>query len=347
MLPYLSHKVPWFVWLAHMRDRDDIARGPAGRFLRHFSADDEACEAKVTSMLPLVLGELSFGSTRCCGEVVSVMKMPHQMMRPEGALAVRQGLALSVQRGAKTVGLGGLTSSASGSGLRLLRHLPSDVVLTNGNAYTAVVTVQNVRDACRLLDKADTACVAIVGCTGSVGSAVSRLLDDEGFELILVGRNVERVRKVLSGLGNRNQFTGDMAALREADVVVLLTSDPSATLEPRHVSKTTIVIDCSQPANIPKHAYPSFLKIGVVPAVGGQVSIPNHSSPDFLGFRDRRFTFACLAETYLFSRAGIRQNSVGRPGIEFCRKMAALADEFKVTVPPLNVNLHRDILSIT
>ena len=69
--------------------------------------------------------------------------------------------------------------------------------LTNTNAYTAVLVQANVHEAAADLGLGSGARVAVIGCTGSVGVPASRLLADDGFPLVLVGRTVERVRRHL------------------------------------------------------------------------------------------------------------------------------------------------------
>ena len=92
--------------------------------------------------------------------------------------------------GASVVGLGALTTPASGAG-RLLRDRPG-ITITTGNAFTAHLTVEAVR---RLLPAAPGGHVAIVGASGSVGSCVVRLLADEPVvaDLTLVARGAARL----------------------------------------------------------------------------------------------------------------------------------------------------------
>jgi predicted amino acid dehydrogenase len=92
---------------------------------------------------------------------------------------------------------------------------------------TAAVARSNVFESIEVLGML-TSRVAIVGATGSVGGPLA----DDGLELVLVGRTAERVARALPDLKGRVQFNGDLATVGDADVVVLLTSDPSACLAP-------------------------------------------------------------------------------------------------------------------
>lgn len=258
------------------------------------------------------------------------MRMPEEMTSLRATEAIVEGVELALRRGASVIGLGALTAPATAGGLRLLRHLPKGVTLTNGNAYTAAVVRHNVVEASATLALDQQARIAIVGCTGSVGTLASHLLAEAGFELILVGRSVKRVQHQLGSLKGQAIFAEDLDAVREADVAVLLTSDPSAQLAPEQVRAGAVVIDCAQPPNIPASAYKEFRRRGITVAEGGIVRIPQYVCTMDFGLLDPTDTFACLAETYLFAREGIREHSVGRPSAELAHRLERAAQRHGV-----------------
>ncbi|MDQ3802436.1 MAG: hypothetical protein M3416_01050 [Acidobacteriota bacterium] len=337
MLPHLTNENPWFTFLVHFRNVEDMERFGGGSFLRHYSRDAADFQSKMCSLPPVVGGEVVFGAEIAWGEIVVIMRMPDAMIGPEAYKFVSDALALTVRRGASVVGLGALTSPATGGGLSLLRHLPPKVTLTNGNGYTAAVVRRNVVEASEILGLGWRARVAVVGCTGSVGVAASHLLAQSGFELTLVGRSARRAQHHLGDIAPRAKFAGELAALREADIIVLLTSDPSAGLMPHHVKPEAVVIDCAQPANIEGANLEEFRRRQITVVEGGIVRIPGYSSTLDLGVSDCTDTFACLAETYLFAREGIREHSVGRPTAEFALRMERIAARHGVSARPLGV----------
>jgi predicted amino acid dehydrogenase len=285
---------------------------------------------------PLVGAEITFGFSPVCGELICVMRMPDEMIGPRAMPATLEAFNLAVKRGVRVIGLGALTSPATGAGLRLLQHAPPGVTITNGNAYTAEVVRLNVVEASELLGLGSQARVAVIGCTGSVGVPASQLLAEEGFRLTLIGRNVQRVRQHLGCLTGRAAISDDIAAAKAADVTVLLTSDPSARLSPDHVRPDSIVIDFAQPPNVVDRD--AFSQRGIDVVHGGLVQIPEYSCALDLGTPSRVDTFACLAETYLFARDGIREHSVGRPSIELARKLARAAKRHGIVPSPLNIS---------
>ena len=231
----------------------------------------------------------------------------------------------------------GFPSPATGGGLTIIRNLPHNVTLTNGNALTAAIVCRNVGDAARSLLGSGfrQAIVAVVGCTGSVGGAATRLFADAGYRLVLIGRNRQRVERDFADLPAAmcSEHLGDIA---RADVVVLLTSDASARVTADLPREGSVVIDCAQPVNIVRTSYDEFVKRAIVVVEGGIVRIPGYSSTDDFGFSDRAETFACLAETYVFARCGIREHSVGRRTAEDARRIERLAAQFGVEARPLD-----------
>jgi fatty aldehyde-generating acyl-ACP reductase len=304
-----------------------------GSFLRYYSRNNEDFQTKICSLPPLVAGEIVFGRQAIWGELINIMRKPQTMMRPLAVREVIKGVELALRRKSSVIGLGALTAPATGGGLSLLRMLPKGITLTNGNAYTAAVVRQNVVETSKLLGLNKRARVAVIGCTGSVGVPASHLLAREGFELILVGRSAKRAQHHLRNIVGNVTFAGGMTALHNVDIIVLLTSDPSAKLLPEHVRSGAAIIDCAQPANVTSPE--TFQLKQVILIEGGIVRIPNYSSSADLGLSDVRDTFACLAETYLFAREGIREHSVGRPRAELALRLEKIAERYGISPRPI------------
>ena len=335
MLPYLSAQPPAFVFLTHLRDDDDLYRIGASSFLRRYSDGEDDFRRKMVALPPLVAGEISFGFAPVRGEVVVVMRKPDALFGPGGGRAILEGLEVALARGASVIGLGALIAPATAGGARLVRHLPDGVTLTNTNAYTAVLVQANVHQTVADLGLDTEAQVAVIGCTGSVGVPASRLLAEDGFPLVLVGRTVERVRRHLGDLEGKARMAAGLDSALGCDVVVLLTSDESARLTPDHVSPGAVVIDFAQPANVAPAAAAAFERQGVTVVEGGIVRVPDYWCSVDLGLADRADTTACVAEAYLFAREGIQAHSVGRPTTELARRLERAALRQGVRPQPL------------
>lgn len=340
MIPYLRNSKPWFAFLVHLRGAHDADRVGVGSFLRAYSDGDSDYERKLETIPAVISSEVRFRSTSVSGEVICINRLPERMVAPDARHDVLSAAQLAVSRGAKVVGLGALTAPATGGGLSIIRDLPPTVTVTNGNALTAAMVRANVIAASQYLCGTDATAVtvAIVGCTGSVGGAATYLLARDGYRLILIGRNVERVKREFPDISNA-VFSGNLADVGNADIIVLLTSDSTAVITPDLPRDGSIVIDCAQPANIPQAYYSQFASRKIAVVEGGLVRIPDYSSTDDFGFSCRTDTFACLAETYLFARSGIREHSVGRCQAEPALRMERLAARFGVEPRPLSFAL--------
>lgn len=244
---------------------------------------------------------------------------------------------LAAERGARVVGLGALTSPVTRGGTTLLDGIPRGLTVTTGNAYTAAVARHNTREAAEVLGLDPNATVALVGCTGSVGTAVTQLLDRDGYDLILVGRHETRVQRTLGELADRHRVVAEQSALKAADIVLLLTGDASAQLTPDSVQPGSIVVDLAHPRNVEPADYGKFLAKDVRVAQGGQAVVPGYHCTMELELAEDENTIACLAETYLFAKEGITEHSVGIPFPWFAEEMGEIAADHGVRPAPLKL----------
>ncbi|HEX8347314.1 MAG TPA: hypothetical protein VF657_21635 [Actinoplanes sp.] len=334
---YIRNEPPWFAFLIHPRAIDDLFSWKGSRLLREYSDSDDEFVAKATTLEATISGEVLFGFGGMRGELIGVMRLPHQLMAPGGREAVAEAVALAVDRGAKVIGLGALTAPATAAGKGVVKQLPSGVALTTGNAYTAAVSRHNVVTAAASLGLSRPAHVAVVGATGSVGVPASHLLVREGFDVTVIGRNLGRVRATLGDLDGEAVFADSLDPVQKADVVLVLTSETSALLRPSDVRPGTIIVDVTQPQNISAATEAQFAEHGVRVLPGGLVHIDKYRSTYDFALPIRGATFACLAETYLRAREGLREHSVGAPRPEVALHMEQIARRHGVRPVPLDL----------
>jgi predicted amino acid dehydrogenase len=318
----------------HLRERHDLEKWHAVGVIRSQCATDEDWQDQVLSAPPVVAGTLSFRSSPLTGDLILIPRLPEDIIFGEGRKLVARSVEIAGRRGARVVGLGGLTAPATRGGESLLEGLPQDVTLTNGNSFTALVACRNVREACQYLGR-ERSTVAILGSTGSVGVAASRLLADVDVRLILIGRSTQRVRASLPELVERAEFSGDLADVRRADVVLVLTGEPSARLSPAHFddARRRVVIDVAQPPNIEPTQWTAFRHHMVQVVRGGWVQLPGAVSSqtaesvttDGDPNAPRGSVPACLAETCLFAVEGIREHAVGKGSAELALRLEQVA----------------------
>ena len=102
--------------------------------------------------------------------------------------------------------------------------------------------------------------------------------------------------------------------MRDADLVILLTSAEDALLGSRHLKRGAVVLDDTQPRNTRPELLLERPDVRIVD--GGLVSVPGGQRRGFIGLPPG-VAYACLAETLLLGLCGHRGHySLGSPSPE-------------------------------
>ncbi|CCH53693.1 shikimate/quinate 5-dehydrogenase [Fibrisoma limi BUZ 3] len=275
---------------------------------------------------------LTPGATEPEGHIIMLPYTGRQILEQQKAMLPRieQAVQLAASRGAELVGLGALTSPVTLGGKLLVKNSP--VSVTNGNAFTAYITWQKV---VQLLDNSPNPypIVALVGATGSVGSLVCQLLAtyQPTADYMLVARNERKLTTLAADMTAINprvrpMVSQQMTDVRQADIVVLLTSAADALLQAEHLKPGAIVLDDTQPRN----THPSLLRQrpDVTVIDGGLVSMPYLKLDRYIGL-PRQISYACLAETMLLAKAGYNGHfSIGHPTLGQAEYISRVARQF-------------------
>ena len=241
-----------FTFLVHPRTRtgEDLARvwRPLGRVPE---------KVYDTALRRLPLPPVTIAAVEVGGEQVGhVVLVPfgarHLLEAPaEGRARVARAVDRAVALGSGVVGLGALTATVTAGGASLRSR--TDIAVTNGNAFTAATVERQARDALDRLVPTGGRRVAVVGATGSVGTAVTRLLARDGGvdHLVLVSRTAPRLAGLAAEVGARVPTTTatDLRAVADADLVILLTASADAVLRAEHLAPGAVVLDATQPRN--------------------------------------------------------------------------------------------------
>jgi predicted amino acid dehydrogenase len=145
--------------------------------------------------------------------------------------------------------------------------------------------------------------IAIVGATGSIGRVCAHLLADEGVgELMLLGRNIERLQTVADALPPSTNIgiTTDLdTVLPQADIIVTVTSAVDAVIEPHHLRPGAVVCDVSRPRDVSVRVAQERDDVLVIE--GGVVAVPGKVEFHFnFGFPPCT-SYACMAETMILA----------------------------------------------
>ena len=208
--------------------------------------------------------------------------------------------------GAKILGLGALTSVVGDGGITIAKNL--NIAVTTGNSYTVATAVEGAKRGAALMDTPlDKATIAIVGAAGSIGRTCALLLAEEAGNLVLVGRNVDKLAPVAEAVRNRNgrvTVTDNVAdGLKNADVIITVTSAADAVILPEHLKPGAVVCDVARPRDVSVRVAKERPDVLVIE--GGVVAVPgpNVNFNFAFGFPPKT-AYACMSETIMLALDG-------------------------------------------
>lgn len=231
--------------------------------------------------------------------------------------------------GAGIVGLGAFTSIVGDAGITIAKNL--DIAVTSGNSYTVATALQGTREAVKMMGKdLKDAQVTIIGATGSIGAACTKILAREAGAITLVARHQEALNElaeeVRGGCSIPITTSDDVKeSLRDADVVITVTSAVDCLVEPEDLKRGAVVCDVARPRNVSREV--SLARRDVLVIEGGVIRVPGEVDFGFnFGF-PQHMSYACMAETMILALEGKYENyTLGRNlSIEQIDTIAALA----------------------
>lgn len=222
---------------------------------------------------------------------------------------------IAEELGAKILGLGAFTSIVGDAGITIAERL--DIAVTSGNSYTVATALEGTREASRLMGKdLRDAEVAIVGASGSIGSACARILAREVRHINLIARRLEPLEELAHELNGQGAATFSVSSdirsgLHKADVVIAVTSAVDFIIDPADLKAGAVVCDVARPRNVSRSV--SAQRDDVLVIEGGVIHVPGEVDFRFdFGFPPQT-CFACMAETMILALEGRYENfTLGR-----------------------------------
>jgi fatty aldehyde-generating acyl-ACP reductase len=239
---------------------------------------------------------------------------------------------LAQRLGARILGLGAFTSVVGDGGLTVARRL--NIPVTTGHSLTVAVTVEALEKGARCKGTwLESATTAVVGATGSIGSACAELLAPMVAELMLIGRRESRLAQVrarVDAAGAHSVRTStQIEDIRDADIVLSATSAAKPIIQPQHLKRDAIVCDVALPSDVSPRVAREREDVLIIE--GGVMDVPEGAR----GVVDFGFdfglppdkVFACMAEIMVLAMEGRYESySVGkRVRLEQVREIAQLA----------------------
>ncbi|MEF8849058.1 MAG: hypothetical protein V5A68_08015 [Candidatus Thermoplasmatota archaeon] len=262
--------------------------------------------------------ELNFDGAE--GHFIAIKLTPRQMMNlPKEE--VRQKILEAVnfaqdQLGVELIQLGALTTSVTCGGKWIEKQVDYRGYVNHGDSYTASVTCQAVMKTLKQINKdPENLVLAIVGCYGIIGEAVSKILVPKFEKSILIGRQRNKLNKLTEELDEKVEAYTSIKT-KDVDVIVTATNHPDALLKPSHLKKNAVVIDVSQPVNLSPdicQERPDVIRID-----GGYVDFKS----DFrLPGAPPGKIFSCIAEVIMQAKEENYENHVGAIDLDYLEKV--------------------------
>ncbi len=339
-LPNSKKEESAFAFLVHPRNVSDVYRKyPFAEYL-----PENLLFFILRRFWPVVLAETeglkdkAGNSVR--GWIITLPLMAEQMLedRVLAGKKILDGVKLAEKMGSAIIGLGAFTSSLTDGGNDIASS--AKIFVTNGNALTAGVTTSAIEKIIKDLRKKNSRKrinLAVVGATGSIGSAVAKILASKMKSglLVLIGRTPENVEKLKNEINEidsaaKISVSADIKDISGCDIVIVSTSAKGAIIRSEYLKKNATVYDISQPKNTSEEIKSERPDVKFID--GGLVKTPGIDYHFNFGI-PKETAFACLAETMILAAERIDGHfSLGKVGPEKIKKITALAAEYNFSI---------------
>lgn len=226
---------------------------------------------------------------------------PKRMMSLPPAVVYRKIIQtgqLAEKLGARMLGLGAFTSVVGDGGITVSKGL--SIPVTTGDSYTVAMAVRAIEQAAVVMNlPLAQATVAVVGGAGAIGSICAQMLAPQTAQMILVGRSLDRLQTTavdIQQTTNREvSLTQDINRLREAHLIITVTSAVDTIIGPEHLRRGAVICDVSRPRDVSRRVVEERNDVLVIE--GGMVRVPGPVDFGFnFGFPPK-MAYACMAET--------------------------------------------------
>jgi fatty aldehyde-generating acyl-ACP reductase len=230
-----------------------------------------------------------------------MMQLPEKMVYHK----IIQTGRMAEKLGAQMLGLGAFTSVVGDSGVTIAQAL--DVPVTTGDSYTVAVAIEAILDAARIMEiSLESASVAVVGATGTIGKICAELLADAVGELYLVGRRVDALEvvreKIVETSQARLHVSTSMDVLSRTKLILTVTSAIHDVIRPEYLQPGSVVCDVARPRDV--SAMVAAARNDILVIDGGMVDVPGPVDFHFnFGFPSGK-AYACMAETIALTLEG-------------------------------------------
>jgi predicted amino acid dehydrogenase len=260
-----------------------------------------------------IRGVHSVNGKKAAGYLYAITFTPRQIVNynPEHIYSALVGCCEdAAKRGAGVIGLGAFTSVAGDAGVTVAKRSP--IPVTSGNTYTIAATYEAIETAATKMGiDLDKACVCVIGATGAIGKALSRLLAKRAKSMIIVSPRPERVMDLSNLIEEESGLKAEVATntgdvIGRADIVVAATSVPGGVIDVMKLKRGALVVDVAMPPDVSRTE--ASRRDDVLVMESGEILLPTnpgeHIDFGFVFDLPDNVSYACLAETILLALEG-------------------------------------------
>lgn len=251
-----------------------------------------------------------------------------QMSPPVVYKKIVQTGRMAERLGARILGLLAFTSVIGDGGVTIAQRL--HIPVTTGRSLTVAVTVEALERAARNRGiQPESAVTAVVGATGTIGSACAEWLAPAVAELVLVGRQDARLAQVAARVraagAHRVRTSTRIEDIGEADLVLSATNTARPVIQPEHLKRGAVVCDVARPSDVSPRVARERDDVRIVE--GGVLDVPGEVDFGFSFGLPPGQAYACMAETMVLAMEGRYEcYSLGKQvRMEQIREIAQLA----------------------
>ncbi|MCX6645506.1 MAG: serine carboxypeptidase [bacterium] len=272
---------------------------------------------------------------------------PKMMMKHPAEHFYRQMQTIAKQaqkKGATIMGLGAFTSVIGDAGVTVAKGSP--IAVTSGNSYTTWATFETVKYGAEKLGiNIPTARAMVIGATGSIGKAATKLMAEAFTQLVLVATKPERLMELARQLESQAENEGrvlkiDVSTnpdeyLPTTDIVVAASSAYGGIIDVMKLKSGALVCDVAMPPDVSEEEAGKRDDILVI--ASGEILIPGDVHWGVHLGLPKNVGFACLAETILLALEGMNENyTLGREiDIEKVKKIGEIGRKHGFKLAPV------------
>ena len=297
---------PKFAFIIHPVSLEDIFR--KFKFMRRWPRP--LVENFMKRIPPLKVSEITgvkSSHAETSGYFVSVNLTSEQMVAlPENYTInkiIKAG-KLAEKLGARITGLGAMTSVVGDAGVTVARNL--DIPVTTGNTFTIATALEGTEKAAEKMGiDLDRAECAVIGATGSIGSACAEILAQRGVRyLTLMARDKEKLDQVADRIYKNSGVSAKVTSriketLPKADMIVAVSGSEDALVDAGDLKSGAVVCDVARPRDVSVKVARERNDVLVIE--GGVVEVPGDVEFNFnFGFPPKT-AYACMAETMILA----------------------------------------------